>query len=73
MMDRLVLCAEICKLVRISRRNPRRTLLSKREMTQVLHHLIAVNQRMIQLEAEVQHLHRQLGADDGDDGQEARV
>lgn len=58
MLDRLTLCAEICRLVHMSRTNPRAEDLSRTEMMQVFTHLVAITHRLTQLEAEVQHLQR---------------
>lgn len=53
MIDRLVICEEICKLVHVKRDNPRRTLLSKREAAAIWKTLIAQNNKIAQLEAEL--------------------
>jgi len=53
MMDRLTICAEICRRVRISRDNPHRTSLSKRE-------IVAVWRRLIHLDMEVERLKTEL-------------
>lgn len=56
MIDRLMMCEEICKLAHVKRTNPQRTLLSKREMTSVWRELIANKTKIAQLEAKVKHL-----------------
>lgn len=52
MMDRLIICDEICRRVHVKRINPRRTSLSKREMIAVWRHLINTETRLSQLTAE---------------------
>ncbi len=56
MIDRLTICEEICKLVRVKRANPRRTLLSKREMTSIWRVLIAYQTKITQLESQIKNL-----------------
>lgn len=56
MIDRLMTCEEICKLAHVKRTNPRRTLLSKREMLAVWRVLIANQTKIDQLEAEIKRL-----------------
>lgn len=53
MIDRLLICEEICRLVHVKRDNPRRTLLSKREAVAVWKTLIANKNKIEQLEAEL--------------------
>lgn len=53
MINRILICEEICRHVHTSRRNPTRTLLSKREMLVILRVLIQQRQKLEQLEAEV--------------------
>lgn len=56
MIDRLMICEEICKLAHVKRTNPRRTLLSKREMNAVWRELIANQTKITQLEAKIKSL-----------------
>lgn len=56
MIDRLMICEEICKLVHVKRTNPRRTLLSKREAMAVWRELIAQKTKITQLEAKLKSL-----------------
>jgi hypothetical protein len=53
MMDRLTICDEICRRVHVSRENPLRTSLSKRELIAVWRHLIRTEARLGQLETEL--------------------
>lgn len=59
MMDRLTICAEICRRVGISNRvNPYRTLLSKREMISIWRRLIAQDLTIERLSKQVERLQK---------------
>lgn len=53
MIDRLMICGELCRAVRVKRINPNRTSLSKREMIAVWRHVIALNTKADQQAAEI--------------------
>lgn len=56
MMDRSIICDEICRHVHIKRQNPTRKLLSKREMQAVWRQLVLDRQKIEQLEARIRTL-----------------
>lgn len=58
MIDRSVICEEICKLVHTKRQNPTRRLLDKREMMLVWRKLIIQNKEIENLKAEVARLRK---------------
>lgn len=53
MMDRSMICGELCRHAQVKRVNPTRTGLTKREMVAIWRHFVYLTTRIDQLEAAI--------------------
>lgn len=51
MIDRLMICAELCRHAHVKRRNPTRTSLTKKELIAVWRHVVQLETKTDQLTA----------------------